>query len=55
MTQSRQLTQWWQVELQCCGLSGPEDYPAKGPLPTSCCSELRINVVMVEECRWQPS
>lgn len=40
-----------QVELQCCGLSGPEDYPAKGPLPTSCCSELRINVVKVEECR----
>jgi len=40
-----------QVELQCCGLSGPDDYPADGPLPTSCCSELRINVLDLEECR----
>merc|ERR1712203_2810 len=40
-----------QVELQCCGLSGPDDYPADGPLPTSCCSELRINVLELEECR----
>ena len=48
-----QLTEWWQVELHCCGLSGPEDYPARGPLPASCCSALWINVVMVEECRCQ--
>ena len=41
--------------MQCCGLSGPDDYPAGRSLPISCCSELKINVVGVEECRYDSS
>ena len=36
-------------------MSGPDDYPAGRSLPISCCSELKINVVGVEECRYDSS
>jgi hypothetical protein len=41
-----------QVELRCCGLEGPADYPSRPHgLPASCCAELRIAVTGPEACR----